>query len=90
MADNAEREVARLCEVGKVALLEFAHDLVTSSNSRPLPFEYVGDGTPLKLKHAFQVAFAEHHKSHRSGYIGIELYCEGHLSGLLMGLELSR
>ena len=77
LAANEDRDVGRLCEVGKVALMESAHDFVRSSNGRPLLYEYVGDGTPLKLKHAFKVAFAEHHRSHRSGYTGVELYCQG-------------
>ena len=77
LAANEGRDVARLCETGKLALMEFAHDLIHASDGRPLLFEYVGDGTPVKLKHAFQVAFAEHHQSHRSGYTGVELYCQG-------------
>ena len=71
------REVAKLAEAAKAVLEEVARTLIASSQKRPVLFEYCGDGTPLKLRHAFQVAFAEHQKSVRSGYTGDELYCQG-------------
>ena len=74
---NEEREVDRLAEVAKVVLEEAARDLIRSSQKRPVVFEYCGDGTPVKLKHAFQVSFAEHQKLVRSGYTGFELDCQG-------------
>ena len=54
------RDAARLCEVGKAALLEFAHDLVKASHGRPLLYEYVGGGTPLKLRYRFQSPLSPH------------------------------
>ena len=74
---NEERVVARLAEVAKVVLEEAARELINSSQKLPVLFEYCGDGTALKLKHAFQVSYAEHHKLVRSGYTGVELDCEG-------------
>ena len=74
---NEEREVGRLAEVGKIVLEEAAYDLIRTAHKRPVLFDYCGDGTPLKLKSAFQVAFAEHHKHARSGYAGEELFCQG-------------
>ena len=73
---NEERVVARLAEVAKVVLDEAARETIRKAHKRPVLFEYCGDGTPLKLKHAFQVSFAEHHKTVRSGYTGVQLYCE--------------
>ena len=74
---NEEREVGRLAEVGKIVLEEAAYDLIRTAHKRPVLFDDCGDGTPLKLKSAFQVAFAEHHKHARSGYTGEELFCQG-------------
>ena len=74
---NEERVVARLAEVAKVVLEEAARELINSSQKMPVLFEYCGHGTPLKLKHALQVSYAEHRKLVRSGYTGVELYCEG-------------
>ena len=74
---NEERVVARLAEVAKQVLDENARELILRSQKRAVLYEYQGDGTPLKLKHAFQVSFAEHHKHARSGYTGEELYCQG-------------
>ena len=81
---NEVREVCRLAEVGKQVIEEAAFDLVRSAQQKPLLFSYCGDGTPLKLKSSFQIAFAEHHKHARSGYTGRELYCQG---GFLRTLE---
>ena len=72
-----ERDVSKLAEVGKMLMKEAALDLVKQAHKRPLLFQYQGDGTPLKLKSSYQIAFAEHHKHVRSGYTGAELYCEG-------------
>ena len=77
LENNEERVVARLAEVAKVVLEEAARELISSSQKMPVLFEYCGDGSSLKLKHAFQVSYAEHHKLVRSGYTGVELYCEG-------------
>ena len=74
---NEERVVGRLAEVAKVVLDEAAREMIRKAHKRPVLFEYCGDGTPLKLKHAFQVSFADHHKTVRSGYTGVEFYCEG-------------
>ena len=74
---NEERDVSRLAEITKVLLDETAREMISKAHTRPVLFEYFGDGTPLKLKHAFQVSFAEHHKHARSGYLGEELYCQG-------------
>ena len=74
---HEEREVGRLAEVGKQVMEEAAFDLVKSAQKKPLLFSYCGDGTPLKVKSSFQIAFAEHHKHARSGYTGAELYCQG-------------
>ena len=71
------REVSRLAEAAKAVLEEAACDLIPSSQKRPVLFEYCGDGTPLKLRHEFQVSFAEHQKCVRSGYTGDDLYCQG-------------
>ena len=60
-----------------MAIEDAAYDLIRSAQTRPVLFDYCGDGTPLKLKSAFQVSFAEHHKHARSGYTGEELYCQG-------------
>jgi hypothetical protein len=77
LEQNEVREVCRLAEVGKHVIEEAAFDLVRSAQHKPLLFSYCGDGTPLKLKSSFQIAFAEHHKLARSGYTGRELYCQG-------------
>ena len=77
LQQNEERDVARLAEATKALLDETARDMISKAQTRPVLFSYQGDGTPLKLKHAFQVAFAEHHKHARSGYTGEELYCQG-------------
>ena len=71
------RQVQRLAEAGKALLDECAKDLIAASHGRPVLYQYQGDGTPLKLKSAFQVAFAEHQKTARSGYSGVELFCQG-------------
>ena len=71
------REVQRLAEAGKALLDECAKDLIAAAQGRPVLYQYQGDGTPLKLKSAFQVAFAEHQKTSRSGYSGEELFCQG-------------
>lgn len=73
---HEEREVTRLAEAGKALLNEGAKDLIAAAQGRPVLYEYQGDGTPLKLKAAFQVAFAEHQKTVRSGYSGVELFCQ--------------
>ena len=74
---NEERDVGKLAECGKLLMQEAVYDLLKKSQHKPVLFEYGGDATPLKLKHAFQVAFAEHHRHARSGYTGVELYCQG-------------
>ena len=74
---HEEREVDRLAEVAKVVLEEAARDLIRSFQKSPVVIEYSWDGTPVKLQHAFQVSFAEHQKLVRSGYTGVELYCQG-------------
>ena len=56
LAANEDMVVGRLCEVGKVALMEFAHDFVRSSDGRPLLYEYVGDATCLLEHVVFQDA----------------------------------
>ena len=68
LTEAEHRDALRLCEVGKMALNEFGHDLVLASNGRPLLYEYVGDGTPLKLKYHMEASVSKHDKSHRSGY----------------------
>lgn len=57
------REVQRLAEAGKALLDECAKDLIAAAQRRPVLYQYQGDGTPRKLKSAFQVAFAEHQKN---------------------------
>ena len=74
---NEERDVGKLAECGKLLMQEAVYDLLKKSQHKPVLFEYSGDATPLKLKHAFQVAFAEHHRHARSGYTGVELYWQG-------------
>ena len=70
---NEERDVGKLAECGKLLMQEAVYDLLKKSQHKPVLFEYSGDATPLKLKHAFQVAFGHA----RSGYAGVELYCQG-------------
>ena len=69
--------MSRLAEGGKALLEEGVRELIAASQRRHVLFEYCGDGTPLKLKSAFQVAFAEHQNTARSGYTGEELFCQG-------------
>ena len=74
---NEERVVARLAEAAKQLLDDNARELIIRAQKRAVLYAYQGDGTPLKLRHAIQVAFAEHSKHARSGYTGAELYCQG-------------
>ena len=69
--------MSRLAEAGKALLEEGVRELIAASQRRPVLFEYCGNGTPLKLKSAFQVAFAKHQNIVRSGYTGEELFCQG-------------
>ena len=77
LEQNEVREVSILAEAGKALLVEGAKDLIAAAQGRPVLYEYQGDGTPLKLKASFQIAFAEHQKTARSGYSGVELFCQG-------------
>ena len=76
LSEQEHRDAARLCEVGKAALLEFSYDLVKSSHGRPLLYSYQGDGTPLKLRYKFQSRLTPHSVVHRSGCSGTEMYCQ--------------
>ena len=75
--EQEHSDAARLCEVGKAALLEFAHGLVRASHGRPLLYSYVGDGTPLKLRYHFESGVGPHLKVKGSGFTGTELFCQG-------------
>ena len=77
LGQNEVRIVGRVAEAAKQVIDESARQLIRNAHKRPVLFQYQGDGTPLKLKHSFQVAFAEHHVHARSGYTGVELYCQG-------------
>ena len=77
LVQNELRTVDRVAEAAKQLLDESARQLIRNAHKRPVLFQYQGDGTPLKLKHAFQVAFAKHHSHARSGYTGVELFCQG-------------
>ena len=76
LSEQECNDAGRLCEVGKAALLEFAHALVKASHGRPLLYEYCGDGTPLKLRYRFGSDVDRHLKVKRSGFSGTGLFCQ--------------
>ena len=76
LANNEDREVARLCEISKQYLTDQALALVKQAVGKPVLYEYVGDGTPMRLLYFYSAALSEHHQVHRAGKSTTELYCQ--------------